>query len=258
VAEPVQACSPSFHPSWLSQPGLAAGARVPGVHHPANAAGRPPERWPGPTSCGSRQCPDGPRTLLLPKPRPRTSSGMLVLVENAAEAVASSYVEVGHLVGISDPFGQRVQGSGIREALMRPVSVLELLELAQGAEQMPVGCQYSAEPATWHSISLFDRLESLIRTRSGTVSIHLNAFICGRPSLGGHGKMPRCRSPRGCILMAGDTQVVALAEYWHPTGLDPPRTLVVEPQHRCRRPGVSIVAGGPSGNHCVGYGHDGP
>ena len=56
-------------------------------------------------------------------------------------------------------------------------------------------------PVAWHSILLFDRLESLIRTRSGTVSIHLNAFICGRPSLGGHGKC----------------QVAALAEYWNPT-----------------------------------------
>lgn len=56
---------------------------------------------------------------------------MLVLVENAAEAVASSYVEVGNLVWISDPLGQRAQRSGVREALMRPVSVVETFELAQ-------------------------------------------------------------------------------------------------------------------------------
>jgi hypothetical protein len=36
---------------------------------------------------------------------------MLVLVENAAEAVASSYVETAHLVWMSDPRGQRAQRS---------------------------------------------------------------------------------------------------------------------------------------------------
>jgi hypothetical protein len=54
---------------------------------------------------------------------------MLVLVENAAEAVASSYVEMGHLVWISDRRGQRAQRSSVADALMRPVSVVELLEL---------------------------------------------------------------------------------------------------------------------------------
>jgi hypothetical protein len=63
---------------------------------------------------------------------------MLVLVENAAEAIASSYVEVGHRVWISDPRGQRAQRSGVCNALMRPVSVVELFELAQGVEQMPL------------------------------------------------------------------------------------------------------------------------
>jgi hypothetical protein len=63
---------------------------------------------------------------------------MLVLVEDAAEAVASSYVEVGHLVRISDPCRQRAQRSGVRNALVRPVSVVELLELAQGVEQLPL------------------------------------------------------------------------------------------------------------------------
>jgi hypothetical protein len=56
---------------------------------------------------------------------------MLVLVENAAETVTSSYVEVGQLVWISGPRGQRGQRSRVREALMRPVSVVELFELAQ-------------------------------------------------------------------------------------------------------------------------------
>ena len=63
---------------------------------------------------------------------------MLVLVENAAEAVASSYVEVGHLVWISDLLGERGQRSGVRDVLMRLVSVVELLEVAQGVEQVPL------------------------------------------------------------------------------------------------------------------------
>jgi hypothetical protein len=52
------------------------------------------------------------------KPRPRRSRGILVLVEDAAEALASSYVEVGHLVRIGDLSRQRVQRTGVRYALM--------------------------------------------------------------------------------------------------------------------------------------------
>lgn len=46
---------------------------------------------------------------------------MLVLVEDAAEAIASPYVEVGDLVRV-------------RDALVRPVGVVELFELAQDVE----------------------------------------------------------------------------------------------------------------------------
>jgi hypothetical protein len=53
------------------------------------------------------------------QPRPRRSRGMLVLVENAGEAVASSYLETRQHVWISDPRGQRAQRSGVRDALMR-------------------------------------------------------------------------------------------------------------------------------------------
>jgi hypothetical protein len=59
-SSPAVRCPP--FPSPLSRPGLAAGARVPGGRHPADAADRPTERWPGPTSCGPPQCQDGPRT----------------------------------------------------------------------------------------------------------------------------------------------------------------------------------------------------
>ncbi len=63
---------------------------------------------------------------------------MLILVEDAAEAIASSYVEAGYLVRIGDRRGQWVQRAGIRDALVRAVSVVELFELAQGVEQMPL------------------------------------------------------------------------------------------------------------------------
>jgi hypothetical protein len=61
---------------------------------------------------------------------------MWVLVENAAEAIASSYVETVQLVRIGDLCGQWVQRACVREALVWPVAVVELFELAQGVEQV--------------------------------------------------------------------------------------------------------------------------
>jgi hypothetical protein len=61
---------------------------------------------------------------------------MSVLVEGAAEVVTSAYVEVGELLRIGDRWGQGVQWSGACDALVGPVGVVVLLELAQGVEQM--------------------------------------------------------------------------------------------------------------------------
>jgi hypothetical protein len=63
---------------------------------------------------------------------------MLVFVEDAAEAVASSDVETGDLVRVSDRCRQRVQRPVVRDALVWAVSVVELFELAQGVEQVPL------------------------------------------------------------------------------------------------------------------------
>ncbi|MFJ1847457.1 hypothetical protein [Streptomyces sp. NPDC088146] len=63
---------------------------------------------------------------------------MSVLVENAAEAIAAADVEAGDLVRIGDRRGQWMQWAGIRDALMRPMGVVELFERAQGVEQMPL------------------------------------------------------------------------------------------------------------------------
>lgn len=56
---------------------------------------------------------------------------MLVLVEGAAEAVASSYVEVGDGVRVGDRWRQGVQRAGVCDALVGPVGVVVLFELAQ-------------------------------------------------------------------------------------------------------------------------------
>jgi hypothetical protein len=55
---------------------------------------------------------------------------MLVLVKDAAEAIASSYVEAGNPVRIDDLRRQRVQRACVGDALVWAVSVVELFELA--------------------------------------------------------------------------------------------------------------------------------
>ena len=61
---------------------------------------------------------------------------MLVFVQGAAEAVVSSDIKTGDLVSIGERCGQRAQRSGVGDTLMRPVTVIEALELAQGVQQV--------------------------------------------------------------------------------------------------------------------------
>ncbi|MFB7501509.1 hypothetical protein ACFC09_43790 [Streptomyces sp. NPDC056161] len=61
---------------------------------------------------------------------------MFVLVGDSAEAVASSYVEVGDGVRVGDRCGERLQQAGVCDALVGPVGVVVLFELAQGVEQV--------------------------------------------------------------------------------------------------------------------------
>jgi hypothetical protein len=63
---------------------------------------------------------------------------MLILVKDAAEAIASSYVEAGYLVRVGDLCRQRVQRACVGDALVGAVSVVELFELVQGVEQVPL------------------------------------------------------------------------------------------------------------------------
>lgn len=60
---------------------------------------------------------------------------MLVFVEGSAEAVGSSCVEVGDGVRVGDRRWQGVQRAGVADALVGPVGVVVLFELAQGVEQ---------------------------------------------------------------------------------------------------------------------------
>ena len=57
---------------------------------------------------------------------------MAVFVENAAEAVAPADVKAGGGDQFGDRRGQRAQWPDVCDPLMRPVAVVELLELAQG------------------------------------------------------------------------------------------------------------------------------
>ncbi|MGW3045540.1 hypothetical protein ACWC9T_37200 [Kitasatospora sp. NPDC001159] len=51
-------------------------------------------------------------------------------MEEAAEPVGSAYVEASDVLGVIDWLGKGAEGSGVRDALVWPVLVVELLELA--------------------------------------------------------------------------------------------------------------------------------
>jgi hypothetical protein len=61
---------------------------------------------------------------------------MLVLVKDAPETIASADVEPGDLVRIGGRCGQRTQRSGVGDALMWPVVVVEVFEFVQGAQEV--------------------------------------------------------------------------------------------------------------------------
>jgi hypothetical protein len=61
---------------------------------------------------------------------------MLVLMKYSTEPVASSYVKAGVLVRSHQRHGQWLERAGVRDALMRPVPVAELLELPQDVQEV--------------------------------------------------------------------------------------------------------------------------
>ena len=63
---------------------------------------------------------------------------MLVLMKHSTESVMSSYVKAGDLVRNHRWHGQWLERAGVRDALMqlRPVPVVEKLELPQGVQEV--------------------------------------------------------------------------------------------------------------------------
>src|SRR5258706_12194693 len=61
---------------------------------------------------------------------------MFVLVEDAAKSIAWSDAEPGYLVWIGDRRGQWVQWSGVGDALMRSMAVVEVFEFVQRAQEV--------------------------------------------------------------------------------------------------------------------------
>jgi hypothetical protein len=61
---------------------------------------------------------------------------MLILMKYSTGSVASSYVKAGVLVRSRERHGQWLERAGVRDALIRPVPVAELLELPQDAQKM--------------------------------------------------------------------------------------------------------------------------
>lgn len=65
------------------------------------------------------------------KPRPYRSSGMSVLVQDAAESIASSDIEAAESVRFGDRLGERAQGCRRSERPVGSVLVVERLVLAE-------------------------------------------------------------------------------------------------------------------------------
>ena len=61
---------------------------------------------------------------------------MLILVKHPTESVASLYVKARDLVRRQHRHGQWLERAGVRDALMRPVPVAELLELPQDVQKV--------------------------------------------------------------------------------------------------------------------------
>jgi hypothetical protein len=61
---------------------------------------------------------------------------MLVFVEGATESVLPQDVEPGDLCRVGDRTGERIKRGGVAEGAVRPVPVVERLELAQGVQEV--------------------------------------------------------------------------------------------------------------------------
>lgn len=79
---------------------------------------------------------------------------MPILMEHSAESAAPSYVKAGELVRGYERYGQWLERAGVRDALMRPVPVVEFLELPQSVQKVGLvpdqGAIQQSAPAGLH------------------------------------------------------------------------------------------------------------
>jgi hypothetical protein len=61
---------------------------------------------------------------------------MLIFMKYSANSVASLYVKARDLVRSRERHGQRLERAGVRDALMRPVLVVELPELPRRVQEV--------------------------------------------------------------------------------------------------------------------------
>ena len=61
---------------------------------------------------------------------------MLILMKHSTESVASLYVKARDLVRSDERHGQWLERPGVRDALMRPVPVVELLGLPESVQKL--------------------------------------------------------------------------------------------------------------------------
>jgi len=107
---------------------------------------------------------------------------MLVFMEDAAEAVASSDVQAGYLVRVCDRGGQCAQWPGVGDALVRAVGVVELLELAQGVQEVVLAGNYvrAGHAACWYSWRMPPRRSRLGMSRLVAGSSGSGGALCVR------------------------------------------------------------------------------
>ena len=187
--------------------------------------------------------------------------GMPVLVEDAAEAVASADVKAGGGARLGDRWRQRVQWPGIGDSLMWPVCVVEPLEFAQRMQQVrlvPDQCPVEQFASAGLHPAFHDRVHLGIWTPLSTISIpasvrtSLNRAVpraAGRRvhPAGRVGEEQREPLPPGRDRGHRRARPGAPLRHARPRAPIPSHGLLLPPR-RCR-PGRSRWSQGPGGGH---------
>lgn len=94
---------------------------------------------------------------------------MSVLMKHSAESVASSDIKAGDLVRNHERHGQWLERAGVRDALMRPVPVVELLELPQGVQQWDwFQISVRSRSSRWQVCTHRSMIEFILPRQTGT------------------------------------------------------------------------------------------